>query len=213
MKTADTRAGKTKVLIADDHLIIRAGLAALLGTEDDLAVVGQAANGEEAVRETVRLRPDVVVVDLVMPKKDGVAATAEIAEKAPFAKVVLLTTFGTSDGIAHALKNGARGAILKNADNAQIADAIRTVARGGLYVSPEIRQQLAADPPIPDLTPRQREILASMIRGLTDRDIARQLGIRQDGVNDHVRAILQKLGAANRTEAVTIALRKHLMEI
>ena len=142
---------------------------------------------------------------------DGVAATAEIAAKSPETRVILLTTFGTSDGIAHALATGAKGAILKNADNAELARAIRKVARGGEFISSDIQQQLAADPPIPQLTPRQREILASMVRGLTDRDIANQLGIRQDGVNDHVRAILQKIGAANRTEAVAIALRKHLL--
>lgn len=204
---------KIRILIADDHTIVRAGLAALLGTETDFAVVGQAKNGEEAVQEAVRLQPDVVIMDLMMPKKDGVAATAEIQAKAPTAKVVLLTTFGTSDGIAHALRNGAKGAILKNTDNAQLTAAIRTIAQGGTHIAPEIRQQLAVDPPIPDLTPRQREILASMVRGLTDRDIARQLGIRQDGVNDHVSAILQKVGAANRTEAVAIALRKHLLKI
>ena len=204
---------KIKVLIADDHTIVRAGLAALLGTEDDLEIVGQAKNGEEAVREAVRLVPDVVIMDLMMPKKDGVEATAEIAAQVPSAKVILLTTFGTSNGIAQALRNGARGAMLKNADNAQLAQAIRKVAGGGEYVSPEIRQQLAVNPPIPDLTPRQEEILASMIRGLTDRDIARQLGIRQDGVNEHVSAILRKIGAANRTEAVAIALRKHLLKI
>ena len=203
---------RIKVLIADDHTIVRAGLAALLGTERDLEIVGQAKNGVEAVREAVRLLPDVIIMDLMMPKKDGVQATAEIAAKVPSAKVILLTTFGTSDGIAHALRNGAKGAILKNADNAQLATAIRKVARGEVFVSPDIRQQLAVDPPIPELTPRQRDILASMIRGLTDRDIARQLGIRQDGVNDHVSAILQKLGAANRTEAVVIALRKHLLK-
>ena len=203
---------RIKVLIADDHTIVRAGLAALLGTERDLEIVGQAKNGVEAVREAVRLLPDVIIMDLMMPKKDGVQATAEIADRVPTAKVILLTTFGTSDGIAHALRNGARGAILKNADNAQLATAIRKVARGEEFVSPDIRQQLAVDPPIPELTPRQRDILASMIRGLTDRDIARQLGIRQDGVNDHVSAILQKLGAANRTEAVVIALRKHLLK-
>lgn len=204
---------KIRILIADDHTIVRAGLAALLGTEADFAVVGQAKNGEEAVQEAVRLQPDVVIMDLMMPKKDGVAATVEIRAKAPTAKVVLLTTFGTSDGIAHALRNGAKGAILKNTDNAQLTAAIRTIAQGGTHIAPEIRQQLAVDPPIPDLTPRQREILASMVRGLTDRDIARQLGIRQDGVNDHVSAILQKVGAANRTEAVAIALRKHLLKI
>mgnify|MGYP003308564001 CR=1 FL=1 len=205
-------ATRIRVLIADDHTIVRAGLAALLGTEDDLEIVGQAKNGEEAVRETVRLVPDVVIMDLMMPKKDGVEATAEIATQVPSAKVILLTTFGTSNGIAQALRNGARGAMLKNADNAQLAQAIRKVAGGGEYVSPEIRQQLAVEPPIPDLTPRQKEILASMIRGLTDRDIARQLGIRQDGVNEHVSAILRKIGAANRTEAVAIALRKHLLK-
>ena len=204
---------KIKVLIADDHTIVRAGLAALLGTEKDLEIVGQAKNGIEAVQETARLHPDVVIMDLMMPKKDGVEATAEIVAKSPNSKVILLTTFGTSDGIAHALRNGAKGAILKNADNAQLATAIRKVAKGGEFISPEVRQQLAVDPPIPELTPRQKEILAAMTRGFTDRDIARQLGIRQDGVNDHVSTILRKIGAANRTEAVAIALRKHLLKI
>ena len=204
---------KIRILIADDHLIVRTGLAALLGTEKDLEVVGQAKNGIEAVREAVRIKPDVVIMDLMMPKMDGVAATAEIAAKVPETRVILLTTFGTSDGIAHALAAGAKGAILKNADNTELARAIRKVAKGGEFISSDIQQQLAADPPIPQLTPRQQEILASMVRGLTDRDIARQLGIRQDGVNDHVRAILQKIGAANRTEAVAIAMRKHLLKL
>ena len=204
---------KIRVVIADDHLIVRTGLAALLGTEGDIEVVGQAKNGIEAVREALRLRPDVMIMDLVMPRKDGVEATTEISAQAPDVKVILLTTFGTSDGIAHALAVGAKGAILKNADNAELARAIRKVARGGEFVSPDIQQQLADDPPIPSLTPRQRDILNSMVRGLTDRDISRQLGIRQDGVNDHVSAILKKIGAANRTEAVAIALRKHLLKL
>ena len=203
---------KITILIADDHLIVRTGIAALLGTERDFQVVGQAKNGIEAVREAARLRPDVVIMDLVMPKKDGVEATAEISEKAPGSRVILLTTFGTSDGIAHALAAGAKGAILKNADNAELVMAIRTVHEGWEYVSTAIRQQLAADPPIPQLTPRQKEILAAMVRGLTDRDISHQLGIRLDGVNDHVRAILAKICAANRTEAVAIAMRKHLLK-
>ena len=203
---------KISILIADDHLIVRTGLAALLGTERDLQVVGQAKNGIEAVRETVRLQPDVVIMDLVMPKKNGVDATAEISEKAPGSRIILLTTFGTSDGIAHALAAGAKGAILKNADNAELVRAIRKVYNGGEFISADIKQQMAVDPPIPHLTPRQNEILAAMVRGLTDRDISRQLGIRLDGVNDHVRAILAKIGAANRTEAVAIAMRKHLVE-
>lgn len=202
---------RISILIADDHLIVRTGLAALLGTERDFQVVGQAKNGIEAVRETVRLQPDVVIMDLVMPKKDGVEATAEISEKVPGSRVILLTTFGTSDGIAHALAAGAKGAILKNTDNAELVRAIRKVYNGGEFISPDIMQQLTADPPIPQLTPRQSEILAAMVRGLTDRDISRQIGIRLDGVNDHVRAILAKIGAANRTEAVAIAMRKHLV--
>ena len=203
---------KIRVLIADDHLIVRTGLAALLGTEKDIEVVGQAKNGIEAVSETARLKPDIVIMDLLMPKMDGVAATAEIAASTPSTHVILLTTFGTSDGIAHALEAGAKGAILKNTDNAELAKAIREVAKGGEFISDEIRQQLSVDPPISQLTPRQRDILAAMVRGLTDRDISRLLGIRQDGVNDHVRAILKKIGAANRTEAVAIALRKHLLD-
>ncbi len=210
-----TRAGRQRIriLIADDHLIVRTGLTALLGTESDIEVVGQAKNGIDAVRDALRLRPDIIIMDLMMPRKDGVEATAELAEKAPNVKVILLTTFGTSDGIAHALAVGAKGAILKNADNAELVRAIRMVSGGGEFISPEVRQQLAVDPPIPDLTPRQQEVLSSMVRGLTDRDIAHQLGIRQDGVNDHVSAILKKIGAANRTEAVAIALRKHLLKI
>ena len=203
---------KISILIADDHLIVRTGLAALLGTERDLQVVGQAKNGIEAVRETVRLQPDIVIMDLVMPKKDGVEATAEISRKAPDSRIILLTSFGTSDGIAHALAAGAKGAILKNTDNAELVRAIRKVHNGGEFVSAEIKQQLVADPPISQLTPRQNEILAAMVRGFTDRDISRLLGIRLDGVNDHVRAILAKIGAANRTEAVAIAMRKHLIQ-
>jgi len=202
---------KLRILIADDHLIVRTGLTALLGTEEDIEVVGQAKNGIEAVRDALRLHPDVLIMDLMMPRKNGVEATTDIAAKAPEVKVIILTTFGTSDGIAHALAAGAKGAILKNTDNTELVRAIRMVAGGGEFISPEIRQQLTIDPPIPDFTPRQREILASMVRGLTDRDIATQLGIRLDGVNDHVRAILKKIGAANRTEAVAIAMRKYLM--
>ncbi len=203
---------KIKVLIADDHAIVRAGLTALLGTEKDIEVVGEAKNGAEAVSNAVELHPDVVIMDLMMPKMDGVEATKELLRKAPSAKTILLTTYGTSDGIAHALRAGARGAVLKNADNSELAKAIRIVAQGDDYISPDIRQQLAADPPVPDLTPRQSEILESMVRGLTDRDIAELLGLSTESVSEHVGAIRQKIGAANRTEAVAIAMRKYLLK-
>ena len=204
---------KIRVLIADDHTIVRMGLTAMLETEADINVVGHAKNGVEALAEAQRLHPDIVIMDLMMPKKDGVEATAELKDMQPSVKVIILTTFGTSDGIAHAIKCGAVGAVLKNAEDTELVTAIRKVAAGGRYISPEIKQQLENDPPIPELTPRQMQVLQSMTRGLTNRDIAKQLGIRQDGVNLHVNAILQKIGAANRTEAVAIAMRKHLLKM
>ena len=204
---------KIRVLIADDHTIVRMGLTAMLETEADINVVGHAKNGVEALAEAQRLHPDIVIMDLMMPKKDGVEATAELKDMQPAVKVIILTTFGTSDGIAHAIKCGAVGAVLKNAEDTELVTAIRKVAAGGRYISPEIKQQLENDPPIPELTPRQMQVLQSMTRGLTNRDIAKQLGIRQDGVNLHVNAILQKIGAANRTEAVAIAMRKHLLKM
>ena len=202
-----------RVLIVDDHKIVRAGLAALLGTEKDIEVVGFAENGRDAVAQAMKLQPDVVIMDLMMPVMDGAEATAEIHQTLPQVKVLILTTFGTSDGIAHALSAGATGAFMKNADNADLAAAIRRVRRGEQAISPEVSRQLELDPPIPDLTPRQKEILDSMIRGLSNPDIAKLLGIRRDGVKEHINAILQKIGASNRTEAVAIALRKHLLKI
>ncbi|MBR3821992.1 MAG: response regulator transcription factor [Kiritimatiellae bacterium] len=202
-----------RVLIADDHTIVRIGLRTLLGAEKDIEVVGEAKNGEMAVKEALRLRPDVVIMDLMMPKMDGAEATAVLHEKLPETKVIILTTFGSSDGIAHAIESGAAGALMKTADDAALISTIRSVAGGKTVISPDIKRLLAEDPPIPVLTTRQTEVLQSMMRGLTNRDIAKQLGIRQDGVNEHVAAILAKIGAANRTEAVAIALRKHLLKL
>ncbi|MBE6397632.1 MAG: response regulator transcription factor [Lentisphaerae bacterium] len=202
-----------RVLIADDHTIVRIGLRTLLAAEKDIEVVGEAKNGEMAVNEALRLLPDVVIMDLMMPKMDGAEATAALHEKLPETKVIILTTFGSSDGIAHAIESGASGALMKTADDAALISTIRSVASGKTVISPDIKRLLADDPPIPVLTSRQTEVLQSMMRGLTNRDIAKQLGIRQDGVNEHVAAILAKIGAANRTEAVAIALRKHLLKL
>lgn len=202
-----------RVLIADDHTIVRIGLRTLLGAEKDIEVVGEAKNGEMAVKEALHLRPDVVIMDLMMPKMDGAEATAVLHERLPETKVIILTTFGSSDGIAHAIESGAAGALMKTADDAALISTIRSVAGGKTVISPDIKRLLADDPPIPVLTTRQTEVLQSMMRGLTNRDIAKQLGIRQDGVNEHVAAILAKIGAANRTEAVAIALRKHLLKL
>ena len=204
---------KIKVLIADDHAIVRMGLAALLSAKKDIEVVGQSRNGEAAVRDTVRLAPDVVIMDLMMPKKDGIAATSEIKAKRPETKIIILTTFATSDGITKALEAGATGAILKNAENASLVTMIRKVAAGERVLAPEVEELLQEDPPVEKLTPRQAEVLESLSRGLTNKDIARQLGISDRSVDEHVEALLSKIGASNRTEAVVIALRKHLLKI
>ena len=201
---------KIKVLIADDHAMVRMGLASLLDTEPDIEVVGEAENGEVAVRKALSLKPDVIVMDLMMPGKDGTAATVEVMRAQPETKVLLLTSFGTADGVAHALEAGATGAMMKNADISELVAAIRTIAAGGRAVSPEIRHFMEIDPPISRLTSRQSEILAAVVRGLTNDDIAKLFSIQRSSVKDHLTAIFAKLGASNRSEAVSIALRKHL---
>lgn len=204
---------KTTLLIADDHAVVRMGLSALLGVQPDFAIVGQAKDGEQAVRETVRLNPDVVIMDLLMPKADGVEATRLLHVRAPRARVLVLTSCATSDGIAQALEAGAAGAVMKTAENAELVAAIRKVAAGERYVSPEIQRLMDTDPPVAPLTERQREVLHSLTRGLTNRDIASQLGISVRSVEEHVNNLLEKIGATNRAEAVGIALRKHLLKI
>jgi len=204
---------KIRILVADDHAVVRSGLALLLATERDFKVVGQAKNGEEAVSLALATKPDVIVMDLAMPKIDGAEATKRILGEAPATKVIILTSFGAADGVAHALEAGATGALMKTAEDETLVATIRRVATGKRVISPDIRRELTASPPVPELTPRQRDILASMTRGLTNKDIACELGIRRDGVDKHVNALLAKIGAANRTEAVAIALRKQLLKI
>ena len=204
---------KIKVLIADDHTIVRIGLSALLGTQPDIEVVGEADNGDATVKTALKLNPDIVIMDLMMPKKDGVSATAELHAKLPDTKVIILTSYSSSDGIAHALEAGARGAIVKTADDSALISAIRKVAAGERFVSPSIRKMLKDSPPVPELTDRQREIVESMARGLSNIDIATQFGISPTVAREHITTILNKLGAATRTEAVAIALRKHLLKI
>ena len=202
-----------RVLIADDHAIVRHGLCALLGTERGIEVVGEAKDGNEAVARTKQLAPDVVIMDIVMPRKDGVEATVEIRAAVPSAKIVVLTSFGTSDMISRAIEAGATGALMKTAEDRELLSAIRTVASGGRVISSAVRKLISTDPPAPELTPRQLEILQAMARGLTNKDIAKMFSIRTDGVNEHVLAILAKLGAANRTEAVATAIRKQLIRL
>lgn len=203
---------KTKVLIVDDHAILRMGLASLLNGTDAFEVVGDASNGKSGVRKAVSLRPDVIIMDLMMPDMDGDEATQKILDAQPSAKVLLLTTFGTSDGITRALNAGAIGAIMKGCDFTELATAIRAVAAGQRYLSEEVQRIIRDNPPVPTLSPRQREILEALADGRTNPDIAKALGISVSMVHEHMTSLFEKLGAANRAEAVAIAFRRHLLK-
>ena len=201
----------TKILIVDDHAILRMGLISLFSGLKGFEVVGDAANGKDGIRKARETNPDVVIMDLMMPDMDGIETTRALVEVLPTAKILILTTFGTSDGIAHALAAGALGAIMKSADFKELANAVRIVASGKRYISDEIARTLREDPPLPALSPRQTQILEAIVRGLSNPEISRALDISIPSVAEHITAIFQKLGAANRTEAVAIALRKHLL--
>ena len=203
---------KIRTLLADDHAITRMGLKSVLDMCPDIAVVGEAEDGADAVRRTKALAPDVVVMDLMMPGMDGTEATRALAQEVPSARVLILTTFGTADGIAHALEAGAVGAVMKNIRPADLAAAIRDVHAGRRVLSPEIEQMLKDNPPVPELSARQVEILDSVVRGLTNEDIAAQFGISPRTVKDHLNVLFAKLGASTRTEAAAIALRRHLLK-
>ena len=200
-----------KIILADDHGIVRKGLRSLLEMEDGFAVVGEAEDGESAVAETLRLKPDVVVMDLKMPKMDGAEAIAELRKASCPARILLLTSFTSTEGIARSLAAGANGAILKNSADDTIVEAIRAIYRGEEYVSSEVRDLMRLDPPVPELTQKQLDILSSVTRGLPNADIAREFGIAEITVRAHLKVIFEKLGAANRVEAVAIALRKQLL--
>ena len=204
---------KLRILIADDHALGRMGLSALLTAQRDMTVVGQAKNGAEAVTETLRLRPDIVFMDLMMPVKDGIAATGEIKAALPDTKIIILTTYTTSDGIMRALDSGAIGAVFKSDAYDELLPAIRAVSDGKKFISPAIQRQFESDPPADPLSPRQTDILKGIVDGKTNTDIAKDLGISPTVVRDHTSIIFEKLGVTNRTEAVAAALRKPLLKI
>ena len=202
-----------KLLIADDHAIVRYGLNSLLSAQKDMTVVGQAKNGEEAVKLALSEEPDVVIMDLVMPKMDGAEATARIKESRPGTKVILLTSFGSYEGVDRALQSGADGAILKTAEDETLVPTIRRVFGGERVISADIRRQMADNPPTAPLTQRQRDILDGVARGLSNADIAKLQGVSMPMVRDQLNVIFHKIGAANRAEAVAIAMRRHLLKM
>ena len=200
---------KIKVLIADDHALLRLGLKALFRLERDFIVVGEAANGQEAVRLACDTHPDVVVMDLMMPVMGGVEATRQIKAQLPETKVVLLTSYGNSADIANAVSVGASGALMKDTPNDELPKLVRMIADGKTVFSPEIEQGLQDAPP--PLTDRQKEILQFVANGCTSADIGKLLSISTDAVNQHITIACSKLGAANRSEAVAIAAHRGIL--
>ena len=204
---------KLKILIVDDHAIVRDGLAAILKFQKDMTVVGEADDGQSAIQKAQEIRPDIILMDLMMPSINGADATAAIKQILPNTQILLLTSYGTSADLSRAFRNGATGAVTKSLPKEELLSAIRNVATGTRVVAPEIEQTLNEEASAPSLTPRQLEILRSLARGLTNDDIAREFGLSKAGVKFHLLTIFRKLNVSNRTEAVGLAVRKHLFKV
>ena len=203
---------KIRVLIADDHAVVRMGLRTLLESKPNFKVVGEADDGVTAVRQACQLKPDVIILDLVMPNKDGADVTSEIRAALPATKILILTTFSDADGIKRALDAGANGALLKSAPNSELLEMLQKIAAGKNAVSRDVTRLFLKKEPIPKLSPRQMEVLEAVTRGLTNAEIATALNISGNSVKEYLSNIFSKIGAANRAEAVDIAHRKHLLE-
>ena len=212
---------KVRLLVADDHPVLREGLVAALNTQPDFEVIGEAGNGTEAVESVARLKPDVVLLDLEMPEMDGVEALRRIQEHNAEVRVIVFTAFDTDERILAAVQAGARGYILKGVPRDQIFDAVRVVHLGESLLQPVVAMKLlrqmsqnaeSANQSTP-VTPRELEVLGLLVQGLQNKEIANRLQIAERTVKFHVGSILSKLNAGNRTEAATIAIQRRLIEL
>jgi len=210
-----------RILIVDDHDIVRRGLRALLDEFDDLEVVAEASNGVQAVQLAESEEPDVILMDLIMPEMDGVEATRQIAEKETKARILVITTYGGDEHVIPAIKSGAHGYMLKDSGSEQVVDAIRQVHRGEPALHPDIAraliQEIRPEKPekaAPDpLTARELEVLSLMAGGLSNREIADRLVIAEVTVRSHISRILDKLHLANRVQATLYALREGVVDL
>jgi NarL family two-component system response regulator LiaR len=206
-----------RVLIVDDHAVVREGLRAFLEVQEGIAVAGEAADGQEAIEAAARLRPDVVLMDLVMPRLDGVAAMRSLRERVPDTRVIVLTSFLDDDKLLPALRSGAAGYLLKNAQPQELARAVRTAHAGEALLDPVVAARLVEklgengdEEPLDRLTPREREVLVLIGRGFPNKLIARELDISEKTVKTHVGHVLAKLGVTDRTQAAVVAVRAGL---
>ena len=208
--------GPIRLLIADDHPVVRDGLRAMLATQPDMELIGEAATGTEAVAHARALRPDVVLMDLQMPGLDGPGAIATLREQAPEIHVLVLTTYGTDADITRAVDAGATGYLLKDAPREQLFAAIRSAARGESVLSPSVATRVLGRMRAPAeeaLSPRELEILQAVARGLSNKDIGRQLYVSEATVKTHLLRVFGKLGVDDRTAAVTVALERGIIRL
>ena len=208
--------GPIRLLIADDHPVVRDGLRAMLATQPDMELVGEAATGTEAVTQARAMRPDVVLMDLQMPGLDGPGAIATLREQAPEVRVLVLTTYGTDADITRAVDAGATGYLLKDAPREQLFGAIRAAARGESVLSPSVATRVLGRMRAPAeeaLSPRELEFLQAVARGLSNKDIGRQLYVSEATVKTHLLRVFSKLGVDDRTAAVTVALERGIIRL
>ena len=201
-----------RILIADDHMLMRMGIAALFTNVTDMEIVGEARNGRQAVELADSLRPDVIIMDLVMPELAGSEATRLIHEAHPEIKIVILTTFGTSSELAKAVANGAVGVLLKDTVDMDLVSTIRLVISGNQVIPTHLLRQIEEDNALNNLSARKLEILAAVAQGRSNADIARQFGLSEITVKKHLSAIFESLDVSNRAEAVALALRKQMLK-
>jgi DNA-binding NarL/FixJ family response regulator len=208
--------GPIRLLIADDHPVVRDGLRAMLATQPDMELIGEAATGTEAVAQAQAFLPDVVLMDLQMPDLDGPGAIATLREQAPEVRVLVLTTYGTDADITRAVDAGATGYLLKDAPREQLFGAIRAAARGEAVLSPSVATRVLGRMRAPAeeaLSPRELEILQAVARGLSNKDIGRQLYVSEATVKTHLLRVFGKLGVDDRTAAVTVALERGIIRL
>jgi two-component system NarL family response regulator len=204
---------KIRILIADDHPIFREGLIELLTRQKDMSVVGEARNGEEVCQLYDELSPDILLLDLRMPKKDGPEVIKDLMSRAPKPRILVMTTYQATEDIRHALTAGAKGYLLKEAEPAQLWDTVRRVFAGELVLPPGVSDKLSASFGEPALSQREMQVLRELCAGDSNKEIAQKIYLCESSVKFHIRNVYKKLGAAGRTAAVAIAARRGLVRI